>query len=87
MLDEFYGQRFPPGAWLSEEEAEELEAISEIAPLATYEAEWRERNNPMLNGFNFLDDLDIDPEDEEGDAMRGAWSSSRGSILEAHTSP
>jgi hypothetical protein len=79
MLDEFHGQWFPPSAPLSGDEAEELEAIYEItpaqlddiAPPATYEDEWRERNNPTLNAFNFLDDLDLGPEDEEGDDLRG----------------
>lgn len=79
MLDEFHGQWFQPGAPLSEEEAEELKDIYEItpaqlddiAPPGTYEAEWRERNNPMLNAFSFLDDLDLGPEDEEGDDLRG----------------
>ena len=79
MLDEFHGQWFQPGAPLSEEEAEELGDIYEItpaqlddiAPPGTYEAEWRERNNPTLNAFNFLDDLDLGPEDEEGDDLRG----------------
>jgi hypothetical protein len=79
MLDEFHGQWFPPSAPLSGDEAEELEAIYEItpaqlddiAPAGTYEDEWRERNNPTLNAFNFLDDLDLGPEDEEGDDLRG----------------
>ena len=79
MLDEFHGQWFQPGAPLSEEEAEELQDIYEvtpaqlddIAPPGTYEDEWRERNNPTLNAFNFLDDLDLGPEDEEGDDLRG----------------
>jgi hypothetical protein len=79
MLDEFHGQWFPPSAPLSGDEAEELEAIYEItpaqlddiAPPGTYEDEWRERNNPTLNAFNFLDDLDLGPEDEEGDDLRG----------------
>ncbi len=79
MLDEFYGRRFPPGAPRSEEEAEELEAIYEvtpaqlddITPTGTYEDEWRERGIPTLNAFNFLDALNLDPEDEEGDDLRG----------------
>jgi hypothetical protein len=70
---------FAPGAALSGDEAEELEAIYEItpaqlddiAPPGTYAAEWRDRNNPTLNAFNFLDDLDLGPEDEEGDDLRG----------------
>ena len=79
MLDEFHGQWFPPGASLSEEETEELRDIYEItpaqlddiAPPGTYAAEWRERHNPTLNAFSFLDDLDLGPEDEEGDDLRG----------------
>jgi hypothetical protein len=63
----------------SEEDAEELRDVYEItpaqldgiAPAGTYEDEWRERNNPTLNAFNFLDDLDLGPEDEEGDDLRG----------------
>ncbi len=71
--------RFAPGAALSGDEAEELEAIYEImpeqlddvAPPGTYEDEWRERNNPILEAFHFLNGLDLGPEDEEGDDLRG----------------
>lgn len=79
MLDEFHGQWFPPGTPLNEEEVENLEAnfeitpeqLDDVAPPRTYEDEWRERNNPMLNAFNFLDDLDLGPEDEVGGDLRG----------------
>jgi hypothetical protein len=94
MLDEFHGQWFQPGASLSEEEAEELEDIYEITPAqlddivppGTYEAERRERNNPTRNAFNFLDDLEIGPEYEEGDALRGDLLFIEVSIPLVHTS-
>ena len=79
MLAEFDGQWFSPGAPLSEEEAEDLEAnyeiapeqLDDVAPHETYWDAWMEKNHPNLKAFRFLDGLDLGPEDEEGDDLLG----------------
>jgi len=79
MLEELHDMYLPSSSHLNDEELEELDAIcgigpeqlDELAPPEAYAARWFERHSPREEAFYYLEALDLGPEDEEGDDLKG----------------
>jgi hypothetical protein len=80
MLWEFWGEDFPQGSPISEEDKGRLaheydldvQDLDATAPFALYEDQWREDNDPGHEALSFLENLDLGPTDEEGEDLFGA---------------
>jgi hypothetical protein len=79
MLEELHDLYLPEASELTAEELEDLDAIcgitaeqlDDVAPLEAFADQWFERHSPRVEAFRYLDELDLGPEDEEGDNLMG----------------
>lgn len=80
MLSEFWGEDLYESIKITDEDKARLaneydlqiDDLDDIAPFELYEEQWREKNDPSLEVFSFLDGLDLGPTDEEGEDLIGA---------------
>lgn len=80
MLEEFWGEDFygcnkiskKDKARLEEDYDMEVDDLDAIAPFDLYKEMWREKNDPSIAVFSFLEGLDLGLTDEEGEDLLGA---------------